>query len=81
MMPTSIQELWAWVAVDKDDGCEGVVAYRIGDYWVPLMGADRERMESMRDLAVAASRHSQQTIRLLRFTTRTDVETIEREPS
>lgn len=65
----AITELFAWVSVHPG-GEEGIVAYQMGATLMPLVGADRARMESFRG-------HAQQTalitgcpIRLTRFSQR-----------
>ena len=74
MTPLKIDGLWAWIATE-DDGQEGVIgqATRIG--WLPLIGADRERIESYRDIAQGIADLGSH-VQLVQFTTRTDLGTL-----
>jgi hypothetical protein len=45
-----INEVWAFVSVDPKDGNEGVMATTTGRYWLPLIGADGERIKSLRPI-------------------------------
>jgi len=72
-----IEEMWAWLSTDPSDG-EGVIGYRTGDgWWMPLMGADRERIESYRWHADLCRRATGRPVILARYSQRTDVEVIE----
>lgn len=71
-----IQELWAWISV-HDDGDEGLIGSLHGGTWLPLIGADRERIESLRSWAVLAAAASGKPVVLARFSVRTDIETIQ----
>jgi hypothetical protein len=74
MIPLKIDGLWAWIATE-DDGQEGVLgqATRIG--WLPLIGADKDRIESYRDIAQGIA-YLGTHVQLVQFTTRTDLETL-----
>ncbi len=67
-----ITEMWAWTAVDPKDDCEGVLALLTPP--LPLVGGDRERIESFRNYAEAIGNANGQAIRLLRFS---NVEVVE----
>lgn len=72
--PTSvITELWAFVSVD-DDGVEGLVAAPFGspDNLLPLIAADRARLDSLRPIARQIARATGAKIRLLKLTGRED---------
>lgn len=71
-----IDELWAWVASDGDG--EGVLAAPIGSstLTMPLVGADRERMESFRPVAQSMADAFEVEVKLVRFMTRTEIETL-----
>jgi len=48
-----IEKLYAWVAEEADGG-EGIVGWRFdGVGWTPLIGADKDRIESYRPYAEA----------------------------
>jgi hypothetical protein len=78
-----ITELWAWVSTEPDGG-EGIVAASLPDpdtgepIVMPLVGGDRERIESpfMRRVATATRIHTGRPVRLVRFTTREVIETL-----
>lgn len=72
-----ITELFAFVAVDHD-GDEGVIGFRhpSGD-WLPLVGADMERIESLKPFAMKTAAASGKPVKLLRFKVREEIETLE----
>lgn len=71
-----IDEVFLFVA-DEGTG-EGVVAFQTPDgKWMPLVAADSARLASLRPLALAISAKTGQPIKLLRFTTRTQVEVLD----
>jgi alkanesulfonate monooxygenase SsuD/methylene tetrahydromethanopterin reductase-like flavin-dependent oxidoreductase (luciferase family) len=72
-----ITTLWAFVSVDPSDGDEGLLAARIGDYWLPMVAADRERLELLRPYAEKTGRAGNVRVRLIRFEQRTEVEVLE----
>lgn len=71
-MPT-IDAMYAWVATEPDGG-EGICAARIGDMMMPLVGADMDRMKSLREYAEAGRRLTGYPMRLIRFSRREDME-------
>jgi hypothetical protein len=68
-----INALWAFLAVDED-GDEGVIGFQAGDGPVPLVGADENRVESYRELATLTALASGLTVRLVKFSTREELE-------
>jgi len=70
-----IERLWAYVAV-HDDGDEGIVGATVAGNLMPLVAADKARLDQLRPWAEAAARASDKAVRLVRFDRRTDVETI-----
>lgn len=72
-----ITELYAYVVADKDEDDEGVPGFSSGGWLLPMMGADRERAESLRFIAEKMSNDSGKTIKLVRSTALEVVETIE----
>lgn len=76
-----LTEMWAWV-VEETPGNEGVPAMaqpgqRPGEMVVvPLVGGDRDRVESYRATAVALRISLGCPVRLVRFTAREVVETL-----
>jgi hypothetical protein len=71
-----INELWAWVSVDAEDQNEGIITLGSSMGPLPMIGADKERMLSMRQLAGQAAKNSGIQVKLIRFTTREDIETL-----
>ena len=64
-----IEELYAWVAIEKDGG-EGIIGAVLSQGIVPLIGADRERIESYRQFAIHAALAADVPFKLVRFSTR-----------
>lgn len=68
-----IGRLWAWIATE-DDGGEGLPAVALGDTLLPLVGADRERIESFRDDVRALQRRAGLPMRLVCFENLVEIE-------
>jgi hypothetical protein len=64
-MPLRIEKIYAWICLDDDDS-EGIPAIQIGNMAYPLIGADKERMESYRPF-VEAIRKSGKPMKLVEF--------------
>ena len=69
----TIDAMYAWIATEPDGG-EGVVAASIGEWMMPLVGADIDRVKSLRNLAQRVRRQSGYEVRLVRFFGREDLE-------
>lgn len=82
-MTLSIDKLYAYIAVDTEgkDGKkgEGITSFYNPDTggWMPMIGADQKRIESLRPLAQSMANESGQRIVLASFDVRTDVEILE----
>lgn len=63
-----IEEIWAYVYVEAN-GDEGVPAFlwEERNTWLPMIGADRARVESLRPYAQNIANSTGQTLRLVRF--------------
>jgi len=79
-----IEALYAYIAHepgDPDD--EGVTAFKIPamgfekEQWVPMVGADEKRMVSLKPMAQELANTTGQKIILVKFSVRTELETIE----
>lgn len=70
-----IDEMFAFIVVD-DDGTEGIPATYLGNTLYPLVGADMKRVESLRPAAEDYARSSGKPVRLVRFSTREELEVI-----
>lgn len=72
-----ILSLWAFIAKEAD-GTEGVIGvYDRRGAWVPLVGADLARVNSLRPVARDSAKRTGRTVTLAHFSVRTDQETIE----
>ncbi len=69
--------MYAYVAEGSGPDDEGVTAFLAGDRWMPMVGADMKRMESLRGHAQDLASTSGKTIKLLRFSVRSELEVIE----
>jgi hypothetical protein len=65
-----ITEMFAFVMADKDENDEGVPAFfdRTTGSWMPLVGADRNRISSLEEVAQRIANEHKKEIRLIRFT-------------
>jgi hypothetical protein len=68
-----IDTIWCAVSVD-DDGTEGVCAVNMNGQWLPLVAADEKRLEFIRQQAAMISRRDQRLVRVIKLTTRTEIE-------
>ncbi len=75
-MSFRIQTVWAWLAIDPDDGDEGVMAFLQHGRWTPAIGADETRLKKLRPRVIEALAQTGLTARLARFDLRTDVEEV-----
>lgn len=69
--------MFAFVVVDTD-GTEGVVAVKIKNEWLPLMGADMARVDSLKPLVLADPALRGRRVTILRFGDRETIGTIDR---
>ena len=76
-MTKRIDEMYAFVAVDPADDTEGITAFvEPGGTAMPMVGADMERVDSLRPVAESMAKRFGQTIQVLRFSQRTEIEVI-----
>ena len=68
-----IEEMFAFVGEDSGPDDEGVVGMNTGAGWMPLVGADMARGESLRPIARDIAAQSGKKIKLLHFTHREDL--------
>ena len=73
--PLTIENVWMAISVDEN-GDEGVCAVMVGNSWMPLIAADRDRLpfveRSAQELADLQDKH----IRIIRLTERSEVREI-----
>lgn len=72
-----INQLFAFVIVDTD-GTEGVPAFRIGDMWMPLMGADMARVDDLKRIVESDPMFKGKRVTIQRFGDRETIGTIDR---
>lgn len=65
-VPFKIERIYAWIATEKD-GSEGVPAMIAAGWHHPMLGADRERVESYRPQVVTLRKELGIPIRLVCF--------------
>jgi hypothetical protein len=70
-----IDELFVFVASDKDG--EAVPAFEAGTVMMPLVAADKARVDTLRSIARTIAKQSGNKITLCRFSVREDLEVIE----
>ncbi|MBA7591648.1 hypothetical protein ES708_33808 [subsurface metagenome] len=68
-----IEEMYAFVAEDSGPDDEGVVGMNAGSGWMPLVGADMARVESLKPIARNIAAQTGKKIKLLHFTHREDL--------
>lgn len=75
--PLSIDELFAFVSSDKMG--EGLCAFLAPDSqtWMPMVAADAQRLDSLYDVAQDLADQSGCSIKVVRFSRRTQIRTIE----
>ena len=72
-----IKEMFAFVAEDSGPDDEGITAMLVGHAWIPMVGADMARVDSLRPIAAKIARRTGKPVKLLRFTNREDLEVIQ----
>jgi hypothetical protein len=73
--PLKIESFYAFVA--EDDEGEGLAAFLGPDgTWIPMVAADMERVESLRDTAQAIATQTDTKIRVIQFQNRAVIEEI-----
>lgn len=73
--PLRIDELYAFVASDEEG--EGLTAFLTDSGWMPMVAADRTRVDSLWAQAKRIARESGRKITLCRFTVREEIGVIE----
>lgn len=68
-----IEEMYAFIADDTQQGDEGVVGAKFGDQWLPFVGADMAMVEKLRPVAQKMQEASGKPIHLVKFTHREDL--------
>ncbi len=77
-----IKEMFAFIVEDKGPDDEGVIAFEsrsktTGEsLWLPLVGADMARVESLRPFAEGIGRQIGKRVKLCKFNNRQEIEII-----
>jgi len=71
-----IKEIFAFVAEDSGPDDEGITAMQVGHTWIPMVGADMARVDSLRPLVSKIARRTGKPVKLLRFSQREELEVI-----
>ena len=72
-----IEQMYAFVAEDSGPDDEGVVGFMANTGWMPMVGADMARVESLKPIAQHIVSTTGKKIKLLRFTNREEMGLIE----
>jgi hypothetical protein len=73
-----IDEMYVFISYDKDDNDEGICAFHSGDgVWIPMVGADIARVESLKPIAKQIASITCKKIKICKFSTREVIEEIE----
>lgn len=67
--------IWAWLSIDE--GGKGVVAAPMGDLTMPLIAADKRRLDQLKPLAEMLAKRIGKPVRLARFSKREDMEIVQ----
>lgn len=63
-----IEEMYAFVSYDKGDpNDEGIMGFKTENGWLPMVGADMDRIDSLRILANDAARATGMPYKILKF--------------
>lgn len=68
-----IEEMYAFVAEDSGPDDEGIVGINTATGWMPLVGADMARVESLKPIAKGIAAQTGKKIKLVHFTNREDL--------
>lgn len=75
-MELKIDEMYAFIATE-DDGQEGICAFQSQPgVWLPMVGADLKRVDSLRPMAKAIAKATGKRIEVCKFTNREHLEMI-----
>ena len=68
-----IEEMYAFVTEDSGPDDEGVIGMNTGSRWLPMVGADMARVESLKPIAEAIAAKTGKKVKILRFSHREDL--------
>ena len=71
-----ITEMYAFVAEESGPDDEGVVGMSAGQWFLPLVGADMARVNSLKPHALDIAKKTGKKVKLIHFTNREELEEI-----
>lgn len=69
-----IDEMFAFIQLDPLDNTEGVIAFLTTEGWMPMVGADMGRVESLRPQAQEVADATGRPVQLIKFSSREELE-------
>lgn len=74
-LPYKIEQIFAFISTDED-GSEGVIGFETHGVFMPLVGADMDRIESLKPIVQQVANMTQKQVRLCRFHQLEELESI-----
>lgn len=71
-----IEQMYAFVVEDTGPDDEGIIGMHTPLGWVPLVGGDMARIDSLRGTARSIAKRTGKKVKLLCFSERKEIETI-----
>jgi len=68
-----IQEMYAFIVEDSGPDDEGIIGIQSEEGWLPLVGADMARVESLKPIARGIGNKTGKKVKLVHFTNREDL--------
>ena len=68
-----IEEMYAFVCEDTGPDDEGIMGFLTESGWMPMVGADMARVESLKPMAQNLAQAAGKKVKLVRFTNREDM--------
>ena len=75
-----VASVWAFLSIDQD-GDEAICGMPFDGGWIAMIAADMKRVESLMPIATAMAKQSGMKIKLVKFTTRREIQEIGPETS
>lgn len=72
--PRRIDEMFAFIQLDPADNTEGVIAFLTESGWMPMVGADMNRVAHLRPMAQEVADATGRPVQLVKFSTREELE-------
>jgi len=72
----AINQMYAFVSEDSGPDDEGIVGFHTDTGWMPMVGADMDRIKSLKPIAQAIAKETGKKIKVLCFTNREELEII-----